>query len=553
MASLAVQLGVRKLTARILVGRGIRDASVANRFLLPRLSDLRPPGPIADLERALTRLAQGLARGDRFGVFGDYDVDGVTSAAVLTLGLRAMGGEVVPRVASRHSGYGLRPEVAQRFVDEGCRVLVTGDCGTSDHEALALCRAAGVDVIVIDHHQVPDGETAAFALINPHRRDCLFAFKGLASCGIAFYMMAALRSRLRTDGLPAAAAWDPRELLDVVALGTIADMVPLIEENRILTTSGLRELSARRRPGLRALLALAECDPAAPVTATDVAFRIAPRLNAAGRLGEAQLALDVLLATDDQTAQALAAELDGRNRERQQVQERVWAEAQLAAEALGDAAAIVIGAEGWHPGVVGIIAAKIVDRFRRPAVVVGFQDGIGRGSARTIGDFNLYRALDACRGHLAACGGHAAAAGLTVQWNAFPAFVDAFCGLADQHRRAALGEAPVSVDAVADLCDLDLGQVEELGRLAPFGTGNCEILLVLPGVRASSSRIVGKGHLQLTLAHGASIGDAIAFGMGDRAPADGEHLDVIACAEVDSFRGSRRARLRVKHLLPVMS
>jgi single-stranded-DNA-specific exonuclease len=332
-------------------------------------------------------------------------------------------------------------------------------------------------------------------------------------------------------------------------------MVPLVDENRILTTAGLRELSARRRPGLRALLALAECDPTSPVTATDVGFRIAPRLNAAGRLGEAQLALDVLLAADDASAERLAAELDGRNKDRQRIQEEVWTEALAAAEAqaAAGAAALVIGAEGWHPGVVGIIAARLVDRFARPSLVVGFEGGVGRGSARTTGGFNLYRALDACRSHLVACGGHAAAAGLTVHVDGFPAFAVAFQALAEQHRAGVDADPPVVVDAVVDLGELDLAQVEELARLAPFGVGNGEILLALPRVRAAATRVVGRGHLQLTLAHGAVMGDAIAFNMGDRAPPDGAELDVIACAEVDSFRGSRRSRLRVKHLLPVPS
>ncbi|HXU79968.1 MAG TPA: DHH family phosphoesterase, partial [Polyangia bacterium] len=249
VARLAAQAKLRPLTARVLVARGLEDLALVGRFLAPRLADLRPPQGMADLDRALGRLGAALAGGERIGVFGDYDVDGVTTAAVLTLALRGLGGTVVPRVASRSSGYGLSPADAARFADEGCQVVVTGDCGTSDHDALTLCRGRGVDTIVIDHHQVPSGPTAAFALINPHRADDRFPFKGLASCGVAFYIAATLRSRMRGEGHAGAEKFDPRQLLDLVALGTLADLVPLVDENRILVAAGMRELAARRRPG----------------------------------------------------------------------------------------------------------------------------------------------------------------------------------------------------------------------------------------------------------------------------------------------------------------
>src|SRR5262249_49382112 len=316
----------------------------------------------------LERLAAVIAAGETIGVSGDYDVDGVTTAAILTSALRAFGGRVVRRAASRHAGYGLGVDDVARFAADGCRVLVTGDCGTSDHDALREARARGIDAIVIDHHELPEGETAAYALVNSRRPDDAFPFKGLASCGVAFYLAAALRTRL-------AAVFDPRELLDLVALGTIADLVPLVAENRILVAAGLERLSARKRPGLAALAARAELD-GSRITAHDAAFRLTPRLNAAGRLGDAQLALDLLLAGDAE-AERLAGELEDQNTERQRVQELVWKEAlaQAALQVEDQAAALVVGAEGWHPGVVGIIAARLVDRFARPAIAIGFQGG----------------------------------------------------------------------------------------------------------------------------------------------------------------------------------
>jgi single-stranded-DNA-specific exonuclease len=546
---LAAEARLRPLTARILVARGLDDPERVARFLAPRLADLRAPVGMADLERALDRLQRAILAGERIGVFGDYDVDGVTTAAVLTSALRGLGAAaVVPRAASRSSGYGLGPAEAARFLDDGCRVVVTGDCGTSDHEAIALCAERGVDVIVIDHHQVPEGSWRALALINPHRRDDEFPFKGLASCGVAFYLGAALRSRLRAAGHPAAERFDPRSLLDLVALGTLADLVPLVDENRILVTVGLRELQALRRPGLRALARVAELEDA--IGAVQASFRLCPRLNAAGRLGEAQLALDLLLAPDEATGNRLAEELDAVNRERQRIQELVWSAASQAAAEQAHEAAMVLGAEGWHHGVVGIVAAKLVERFRRPAVVVGFKDGRGRGSARTVGGFDLYRALAGCREHLTVFGGHAQAAGMSLDHHQLDAFRAAFVRAAAAHFRGAEEGAP-EVDAEAQLADLELAQVEELGRLGPFGAANAEPVLALSAVVARGTRVVGETHLQLTLAADAAAVDAIAFGMADRDPGAGATVHVIGVPEVDTFRGYRRTRLRVRHLVRV--
>ncbi len=529
---------MRPLTARILVSRGIVRADLASRFLAPRLSDLRKPDGMADLGRALDRLSAAIAAGETIAVFGDYDVDGVTTAAVLASAFRACGGKVIARAASRHAGYGLGVEDVARFAAEGCRVLVTGDCGTSDHEALTAARAAGLDTIVIDHHEVPSGETAAYALINSRRPDDGFPFKGLASCGVAFYLAASLRTRLN-------ATFDPRDLLDLVALGTIADLVPLVDENRILVAAGLGVLSQRKRPGVAALAARAELNESA-ISARDVAFRLTPRLNAAGRLGEAQLALDLLLA-GPADAERLAAELEDQNTERQRIQELVWIEALAQATAQDDAAALVVGAEGWHQGVVGIIAARLVDRFARPTVAIGFKQGAGRGSARTPSGTNLYEALAACAGHLTKFGGHAGAAGMSIEASGLDAFRSAFIAACAGQRRGRLPTA-LEVDAEVALGDLDLPLAEELARLAPFGAANREPLFALTGVTARATRQVGKGHLQLTLDHGGAISEAIGFGLAEQDPGPGSRVDLIATAELDTFRGARRTRLKISKL-----
>jgi len=542
VAALATAMRIRPLTARLLVARGIAEADLAARFLAPRLADLRPPDGMADLPRAMERLAAALAARETIGVFGDYDVDGVTTAAILTSALRAFGGQVVPRAASRHAGYGLGVDDVARFAADGCRVLVTGDCGTSDHEALTAARARGIDAIVIDHHELPEGETAAYALVNSRRPDDTFPFKGLASCGVAFYLAAALRTRLGS-------AFDPRDLLDLVALGTIADLVPLVAENRILVAAGLQRLSTRQRPGLAALATRAELE-GGRITAHDAAFRLTPRLNAAGRLGDAQLALDLLLA-GPADAERLAGELEDQNTERQRVQELVWKEALAQAALQADeagAAALVVGAEGWHPGVVGIIAARLVDRFARPAIAIGFRDGEGRGSARTVAGVNLYDALARCARHLTKFGGHAGAAGMSLAFGELDGFRASFAAEAARQLGAAPVAPALTVDAEVTLRDLDLAFTEELARLAPFGVANREPLFALTGVTTRATRVVGKDHLQLTLDHRGATGEAIAFGFAAADPGAGACVDLVATAELDVFRGIPRARLKVSKL-----
>jgi len=549
---LVASLGMRGLTARILAARGFSTVEHVTRFLSPKLAELRPPQGMADLDRALDRIARALRGNEKVAVFGDYDVDGITSAAILLQLLRALGLQAVSRMARRASGYGFSLGDATSFVEQGCTLVLTGDCGTSDHESLAFCRSRGVDVIVIDHHHVPTGESSAFALLNSHRQDDGFAFKGLASCGVAFYLAAAVRSRLRAEGDSRGDRLDPRAWLDLVALGTIADLVPLVDENRILVAAGLRELSGMRRPGIAALAAVAGITTS-PLGTTDVSYRLAPRLNAAGRLGDSQLALDLLLASDKGEATRLAASLDDLNRQRQRIQERIWSEATTAAEQHDGDPALVLGAEGWHQGVVGVVAAKLVEKYRKPVVIVGFDEGQGRGSARTLGGFDLYQGLSQCQEYLTAFGGHPMAAGVSLAREKLADFRAAFVAAARTHFASAPAVATIDVDAVASLMELDMAQVEELDRLAPFGNSNSEPLIVVPGVVASSTRVVGTSHLQLTLTHGAAVSEAIAFGMADKDPGKGARLDVIGTAELDEFRGQRKIRFRVRHLMRSVS
>jgi len=560
-ARLTRELGVHQATARCLVGRGVIEPARAQSFLKPRLADLRSPSGVAGIagfERAIERLVQALGAGERVGIFGDYDVDGVTTTALLTLYLRAIGLDVQPRVARRDAGYGFGEADARGFVERGCRLIVTCDCGTSDVPAILAARARGVDVIVLDHHQVPaqDEEHPAVALLNPHRADSSYPFRGFASVGLAFMLVAALRTRLREAGHFAARP-DPdvRELLDLVAVGTIADMAPLSQENRTLVIAGLAKLAERRRPGLAALLDRAEVQRGKPLDEIDVSWRLGPRLNAPGRLGDAEPALRLLMAGDAAQAAAEVEVLESCNQRRRELQEKVVAEALADAELQAHRAAILVAREGWHPGVVGIVAAKLVEKYGRPVAVVALDaaTGQGRGSVRTSGGVDVYRALAACSAELVRYGGHAAAAGLTVETGRVDALAEQFAAAVEAARAGAGSGTPVELDAEVGLGDVDEKLAREIQSLSPFGPGNEAPVIGARRARVRGSRRVGDGsHLKMQL-ECATTGrecSAIAFRMGDRDPGVGATIDVVFQPEISHYRGESRVELKVRDLRP---
>lgn len=559
---MSASLRVHVATARCLVARGVTEPAQAQRFVDPRLAALRPPAGLAGLPSAVARIADAVIRGERIGVFGDYDVDGVTTAALLTSFLRASGAQVHVAVARRDAGYGFTTDAAMAFASAGCSLVVTGDCGTNDLDAIGAAASRGIEVIVIDHHAVPTERQPhpSQSLVNPFRSDSTFPFRGMASVGLAFYVAASVRTELRDRG------WyrgrpepDVRDLLDLVALGTVADLVPLTAENRILTSLGLRRLQSRRRPGIAALLSSAGVGSDRPIDAGTIAWKLAPRMNAPGRLGAAEPTLALLLADDD-TASACATELEDANTMRRAIQDRVMAEVLEKLRATGTdenpGAAIVIAGESWPSGVVGIIASKLVDTFHRPAFVIGMDPttGIGRGSARTIPGVNLYDALHQAAPHLQRYGGHAAAAGFTVERDAVSGLAEA---LSDACGKMADGSAPVSrhvdVDAEVTLSEVDERLADELSGLGPFGQDNPAPVLVARTVVVTSARRVGNGaHLKLTIEdrHRASR-DAIGFGLGDRAVQAGATLDVAFVPRVSTWQGRRTAELEVSDLAVV--
>jgi single-stranded-DNA-specific exonuclease len=554
---LATTLRVKPATARCLATRGVADPQDARGFIDPRLGALRPPAGLAGLVGAVERIADAVVRGERLGVFGDYDVDGITTCALLTSFLRSAGASVEAAVARRDAGYGFTAAAAADFHARGCRVVITGDCGTSDLDAIRVGTSLGLEVIVVDHHTVPSADVAhpALSLVNPFRADSTFPFRGMASVGLGFYVAASVRTELRERGwFRARPEPDVRDLLDLVALGTIADLVPLTAENRILTALGLRRLHSRVRPGIAALLQAAGVEPDREIDARTVAWKLAPRINAPGRLGAAEPSLSLLLA-DDGTAAERAQALEAANAERRAVQDRVMEEA-LAQVGEEPGPAIVLAGEGWPSGVVGIVAAKLVEKFQRPAFVVGIDPatGIGRGSARTIRGVNLYEALCSAAPCLDRFGGHAAAAGFTIKRESVAQLAET---LGAAVTRLAEGSGPVStateVDAEVRLAEVDERLAQELSGLGPFGQENPAPLLATRRVRVTGARRVGDGsHLKLMLEDDRqTVRSAIGFGLGERPIDVGALVDVAFVPTVSTWQGRRSAELEVADLAVV--
>lgn len=526
--NLCESLGLPRAIGRLLSQRGCRDVRAAERLLNPRTEHLHDPGLMADMDTAAERLVHALRHDEHIVVNGDYDTDGITGTTLLVSELRRLGARIDFFIPDRErDGYGVTPRLVKRAGEVGVRVMITVDCGSSDHEAIAQAREAGIDVIVVDHHEIPERPAAACAVLNPKRADCGYPFKGLSAVGVAYKLLQAVCTRLSHGATP-------EDGLDLVVLGTLADIQPVVDENRVLTALGLQRLrSESLRPGVRALLSSAGVR-GEQVRSGHVGFRMVPRINAVGRVARGKMAVDLLLARDDREAWDMALAVEGQNERRRHLQEFVVEEARAQAADLWkqrERAALAMASERWHPGVVGIAAARLVDDYGVPVALVGIQNGVGKGSVRTVPGVNVRAALDAASELLVKYGGHREACGLTIE----PQHVDAFAErfeAAVREQQDSPDERSYEIDVELDADDLGLPLLDGLDRLEPFGTGNREPLFLFQGLRVGErTRIVGQGHLKLDLElpTGRRL-DGIAFGWGrDVPPADimGVQLDAV--------------------------
>ena len=529
----------------ILARRGFSEQEHVESYLTSSLAKLDDPLLLADMEVALDRIERALRHEEAITIYGDYDVDGVCATSVLVEFLRGMGGQIDFYIPDRRAeGYGLNPQAIEQIAEKS-QLLITVDCGITAQQELELAKSLGLDTIVVDHHQVPEILPPTVACLNPQRPDCAFPFKGLCAAGVAFMVVVGLRRHLRERG------WfqnrkepDVRTLLDIVAVATVADMVPLEHTNRILVSAGLKEMAKGRRVGLNALIAVAKVDPRR-VSASDLEFRIGPRMNARGRLSHAGAAVELMLTQDQALATELSESLDTANRERREIQDQAVEEATACVDQqdLSAIASLVLANPEWHPGVLGLIAAKLVNRYNRPTIIIG--EG-GKGSARTISGLDIHAAIDSASIHLERFGGHKAAAGLTIQEDSIAGFRADF----EHAVRHAMGEPPFiptlrpDIEVSADV--LSLQMVDQMAELGPFGQKNPEPLFVSRQVPVRNSRIVGATHLKLNL--GEQGIDAIAFGLGEHITSLPPHVDIAYRIERNVFRGRETLQLRIEDI-----
>lgn len=498
------ELGCHPVTATLLANRGIASAGAARGFLSPSVSDIRMPLSMVDMAAAVERIAAAIKDAEKILIFGDYDVDGVTATALLLEFLRTAGAEVDYYIPHRaEEGYGLKPfHILEVAAPRGVQVIITADCGSSGHEAAAAARRCGIDLVVTDHHEMSGPLPGALAVVNPKRDDCAAGFEHLAGVGVAFCLLICLRTHLRDAG-----HWrrqpEPnlKNACDLVALGTVADMVPLIGENRVFARAGLEVINNGQRAGLRALVTVSRIADRA-VDGADIAFRLAPRINAAGRMAHARRAVELLTAADPTAAQAAAQELEQLNRRRQEIEKELLENIQeslgASPELVGRHSLVLAGAD-WHEGVIGIVASRLVKTHHRPVILTAVRDGLAKGSARGIEGLDLHELLSGCSNLLESYGGHAMAAGLALKPDNLERFRQRFDALAAAALSPEQRLPVLRVDCELALEDIDATLVDELEHLQPFGEANPEPLFMARNVRVRASSLVGGRHRRMDL------------------------------------------------------
>jgi len=545
-AEIMARHGLPRLVARILVNRGLAAEGDILAFLDPSLERLNPPFALPDLETAAVRLGRAVQQGEPVAVYGDYDADGLTATAVLHLFFRELGLDCFPYIPDRLTqGYGLKLEGLKELAARA-RLLVTVDCGVSDAREAAWAQAQGLEVIITDHHEVPPDLPPALAVINPKRSGHAYPFGDLAGVGVALLLALGLRAELRTAGwFTGRREPNLRSYLDLVALGTAADVVPLVGENRILVRQGLKVLEESRRPGLIALKEVVGLE-GKPISYQNVVFQLAPRLNAAGRMGQARCALELLLSDDLEQARIQARYLHNLNQQRQTLEEEVLkqAGALIRRRGLASRPVLVLAGEGWHPGVIGIVAARLAEEHHRPVALVSLKNGRGRGSARTVEGFHLFQGLAACQPLLHKYGGHAAAAGFELDADHLTAFQERLEAAFHEQVGPAPLRPTLKVDAEAELGDLTPEFYRHLDCLRPFGPGNPTPVIVCRAVDCLGSRVVGERHLRVQLAQAGHCLEAVAFHMAAAPPAPGP-LDVALGARLSHYQGRTVPDLRL--------
>ena len=536
---------INKLLATILVNREITEKSQIEKFLNPKRNDFYNPYEMPDMEKAIERIIKAIENKEKIIIYGDYDVDGITSTTVLKKFLKDLGLEVSYYIPNRlNEGYGLNKNAIEKIVNEGFSLMITVDCGISGIEEIDYANSLGLEVIVTDHHEPGEILPKALAVIDNKRKDSTYPFRDLAGVGVAFKVCQALGIRLELKEEAYL------KYLDIVCVGTISDIVPLVDENRVITKLGLLLVKQTKNIGLKSII---NSSGYSKIDSNTISFGVAPRINACGRMGKAEEALELLLSTDIYKVNELTKKLNEHNRKRQEIEKAIYESAikKIEEKHLDENRTIIVGGENWHHGVIGIVSSKITDMYFKPSILLCFEDEIGKGSGRSIPGFDLHQALTKCQDTLEKFGGHSMAVGITIRKDELEKFSKEFEKVAKEEKIEEI--VPVlNIDSKIELDFVDKDVIESLKKLEPFGEANKMPIFAFKNLRIDSIRALSEGkHLKLTLKEDNRIINAIGFNMGKLAEEYriGDKIDVAGVLEINTFNGVDNLQINIKDIM----
>ncbi|HOU50467.1 MAG: single-stranded-DNA-specific exonuclease RecJ [Smithella sp.] len=547
------EFGIHPIIAQILINRGFRDIESARRYLYPSLNDLHSPFLMKDIKKGVARLTKAIHNKEKIVIYGDYDADGITSVVILLKFIRQVTPFIDYYIPDRiQEGYGLSIAAIDKFKQDKVGLIITVDCGISDVEQIAYAQSIGIDTIILDHHEISGDLPPAVAAINPNREDCAFPFKGLAGVGIAYNFLIALRGTLNKEGF-----WknknypNLKEYLDIVSLGTIGDIAPLIDENRIFTKIGLELITEGRRPGIKALKEVSGVDNQV-IDSFKASFSLIPRINAAGRIASPSDAVKLLMTDDISEARVLAEKLDSYNRHRQLMEKKILNDILdiiSRNESIEKTNSLVFASDQWHPGIIGIVASRLVELYNRPAFVISLQDGLGKGSGRSVSGFNIYKGIQQCAHLLVSYGGHYHAAGISIKKENIDEFKDLLDQIAMSNAEMSDMTYQINIDAECPIESTRADWITQFELLAPFGSKNPEPLLYARNVKASAPIVVGNNHLKMWVNSNNASRDSIWFNMGKYINAlNGATFDIVFTPQINNWNGSQDIQLKIKDI-----
>ncbi|MBN2418955.1 MAG: single-stranded-DNA-specific exonuclease RecJ [Deltaproteobacteria bacterium] len=552
--NLTRETGISSIKARLLINRGIGNPHDINSFLSPKLSGLIEPMLLKDMEEGAAMVVSAIERQEKIAIFGDYDADGLTSTALLVNFFSELGIPVLYYIPDRITeGYGLNMDAVNRLAREKVNLIITVDCGISNKKEIEYARSLGISVVVTDHHQIPELFSPVCPVINPNRPDSEFPFRDLAGVGVAFFLAAGIRSFIRKKGwFKLASEPDLKQYLDIVAIGTIADMVPLTGQNRIMVMSGIETMKVSRWLGIEAMKKICGLENQS-ITSGDIAFKLAPRLNAAGRIGDNKTGIKALVTDNYSEAINTAKELNSMNTERQRIESKIVEdiETNLIPEIdLENKRILLLSKQDWHKGVLGIVASKLLERYHRPTVVLTIKNGMATGSGRSIDGFNLHESMTQLKHLFKKFGGHYHAAGCTLESDNIESLANGLEEIAQDVLRDEDLIPSILIDDCLKLEQLTIDSVNDIHSLEPFGSGNPEPVFYSGNLEVTGSWIVGENHLKLRLRQGETIHEAIGFNLGDMLPIQGSMINAVYCPEINKWNNNEKVQMRIIDLEP---